>query len=583
MMSIRSVVAWSSVLAATTIAMTTRDRDFPCPGCAARCRTIPSDAAWPEPAAWAQLNATVGGKLLQPVPLAAVCHKTLNGRPSGRYDEARCAALRDVWFFPETHLVDPASPMSYYFTDNSCNPFAEPDTPCTTGTDAVYVINATEVSDIQEGIRFAAKQNIRLVIRNTGHDYLGKSTGAHSLSIWVHHLKSMELLDHYSSADYAGPAVKLGAGVESLEAYKFADSHGLNVVGGNCPTVAMGGGFIQGGGHGPLASRHGLAADQVLEMEVVSPSGEPLTASAKENADLFWALRGGGGGTFGVVTSVTVKAFPDTISSTASMSVANTGDNADALYAAIGGWVQKALPGLVDAGAFVSWIAAPFGFTVSPAVAPGLTAAELDALMQPMRDLLAAAGLNYTYASAQHRTFLASYQAYQRAASWNVSDYNLGGRLLPRALARGRPDALVAAIRHISTTALLSGVSYNVAGGARSPDDVAVQPYMRRTLVGVALGTPLNYTDWRRSVAGQDRITNDLVPTLERLTPNGGAYLNEADFQQPDFQRTLYGDHYQRLLEIKRKYDPASIMYAKTAVGSEEWKERRDGRLCRVK
>ncbi|KAK7973254.1 hypothetical protein PG988_007388 [Apiospora saccharicola] len=579
-MSIRTVVVWSSVFVAS-IASLTRDRASS--GCAARCRTIPSDSAWPETSVWAQLNETVGGKLIQTVPIAAVCHKTLNGQDSGLHDEAKCAALRNVWFFPETHLVDPASPMSYYFSNNTCNPWLEPDTPCTTGTDAVYVINATEVSDIQEGIRFAVKKNIRLVIRNTGHDYLGKSTGAHSLSIWTHNLKSMKLLDHYSSSEYTGPAVKLGAGVESLEAYKFADSYGLVVVGGNCPTVAMGGGYIQGGGHGPLASRHGLAADQVLEMEVVSPSGETLAASATDNAELFWALRGGGGGTFGVVTSVTVKAFPDTIGSTASMMVANNGANADALYSAIGGWIQKALPGLVDAGAFVSWIAAPFGFTVSPAVAPGLTSAELDGLMQPMIDVLKAAGLEYTYSSAQHATFLESYQFYQQTASWNVSDYTLGGRLIPRDIALQNTDAVIEAIRHISATAIFSGVSYNVADGVQFPDDVAVQPYMRKTLIGVALGTPLNYTDWSASVAAQDQVTNDLVPTLEKLTPNGGAYLNEADFQQPDFQRTLYGDHYTKLLEIKRKYDPKSILYAKTAVGSEEWEERGDGRLCRVK
>ncbi|KAK8068369.1 FAD-linked oxidoreductase sor8 [Apiospora saccharicola] len=518
MMSIRTVVVWSSVFVAS-IASLTRDRASS--GCAARCRTIPSDSAWPETSVWAQLNETVGGKLIQTVPIAAVCHKTLNGQDSGLHDEAKCAALRNVWFFPETHLVDPASPMSYYFSNNTCNPWLEPDTPCTTGTDAV--------------------------------------------------------------SEYTGPAVKLGAGVESLEAYKFADSYGLVVVGGNCPTVAMGGGYIQGGGHGPLASRHGLAADQVLEMEVVSPSGETLAASATDNAELFWALRGGGGGTFGVVTSVTVKAFPDTIGSTASMMVANNGANADALYSAIGGWIQKALPGLVDAGAFVSWIAASFGFTVSPAVAPGLTSAELDGLMQPMIDVLKAAGLEYTYSSAQHATFLESYQFYQQTASWNVSDYTLGGRLIPRDIALQNTDAVIEAIRHISATAIFSGVSYNVADGVQFPDDVAVQPYMRKTLIGVALGTPLNYTDWSASVAAQDQVTNDLVPTLEKLTPNGGAYLNEADFQQPDFQRTLYGDHYKRLLEIKRKYDPKSILYAKTAVGSEEWGENSDGRLCRVK
>ncbi|KAK8070582.1 FAD binding domain protein [Apiospora hydei] len=556
-MSTRSVLAWSAVLVALA-AILARDRFFFFFSADPVCRTILSDAAWPNITAWNNLNETVGGKLIATVPIAAPCHKTLNGAPNDLYDEERCAVLRDTWFLPETHLESPSSPMSYLFSNDTCNPWLGPDTRCTTGTDAVYVINATEVSDIVEGVRFATENNIRLVIRNTGHDYLGKSTGAHSMSIWMHSFKSMDL--------QVRRITQPGGGW------------------GNCPTVALAGGFIQGGGHGPLASRYGLAADTVLEMEVVTPTGEFVIASPKENTDLFWALRGGGGGTFGVVTSATVKAFPDTYGSTASMMVANTGTNADALYSAIGGFIQKALPGLVDAGAFVVWIAAPFGFMISPAVAPGLTSTELDKLMQPMVDILKGAGLEYQYASAQHKTFLDSFESYSQATSWNVSDYNVGGRLIPRSLALERTDELVGAIRHISTTAFMSGVSYNVARGVAAAGDVAVHPYFRETLFGLALGTPVNYTDWGATLAGQGRITHDLIPTLERLTPEGGAaYLNEANFEQGDFQRTMYGDHYERLLGIKRKYDPKSIMYARTAVGSEEWEERGDGRLCRAK
>ncbi len=71
------------------------------------------------------------------------------------------------------------------------------------------------------------------------------------------------------------------------------------------------GGYIQGGGHSPLSSIYGIAADHALSMEVVLASGEFVTASATQNSDLFWALRGGGGSTFGIVTSVIVKAHPD--------------------------------------------------------------------------------------------------------------------------------------------------------------------------------------------------------------------------------------------------------------------------------
>jgi hypothetical protein len=75
-------------------------------------------------------------------------------------------------------------------------------------------------------------------------------------------------------------------------------------------------------------------------------------------------------------------------------------------------------------------------------------------------------------------------------------------------------------------------------------------------------------------------MTDQLVPLLERLTPGGGAYLNEGDFRQPNFQEVFYGRHYTKLLQIKNKYDPFNIFYARTGVGSEFWAEQPDDRLC---
>ncbi|KAI1877748.1 hypothetical protein JX265_003756 [Neoarthrinium moseri] len=528
------------------------------------CRTIPGDASWPGQSIWDRLNETVGGKLIATVPIAAPCHKTLYGEPNGLFDEDACAALRDNWFLPETHLPHPSSPMAYPFSNNSCNPWLDADTPCELGSHAVYTINATTASDLQAGIQFAKEHNIRLVIRNTGHDYLGKSTGAHTLGLWTHHLKSIALVQ-YDDSTYTGPALKLGAGVEGLEAHTFADANGLLVVGGNCPTVGIAGGFIQGGGHGPLVSKYGLAADQALEFEVITADGKILTASSSKNSDLFWALRGGGAGTFALVTSVTMKAYPDTYVSSASLTVLNNGANADALYSAIGSFIKETLPPLVDAGAFVVWVVAPFGFMVTPAIAPGLTSAQLDEFLQPTIDTLNSAGLEFQYASEQSPTFLERYHTITKATSWNVSDYNLGGRLISRSVAVNDTDNLVEAIRHISSQALMSGVSYNVAHSVSSPSDVAVNPYFREALFGVALGNPINYEDWDATLAAQDRITNDLVPALEKVTPNGASYLSEADFRQANFQQTFYGEHYAKLLAIKRKYDPAGVFYARTA------------------
>lgn len=129
------------------------------------------------------------------------------------YDQDRCNALRDTWFFPETHFESPSSPMAYLFSNNSCNPWLEPDSPCTIEYLPAYSINVTGPLDIQAGISFYRQNNIRLVIRNSGHDYLGKSIGAHSLSLWTNHLKSLSFIEEYHGPDYTGTAIKMGAGV----------------------------------------------------------------------------------------------------------------------------------------------------------------------------------------------------------------------------------------------------------------------------------------------------------------------------------------------------------------------------------
>ncbi|KAI1393001.1 FAD-binding domain-containing protein [Hypoxylon trugodes] len=547
-----------------------------------QCRVIPGDTTWPSEDDWNLLNQTVGGKLIATVPIASPCHRSSEGNADS-FDQSKCDALRDEWFFPKTHLESPSSPMAYQATNNSCNPFTDSDVPCTLGYHVAYTINATVPSDFQAALKFVKQHNVRLVIRNTGHDYLGKSTGAHALAVWTHHIKSLEHVPKYQHehTDYQGPAIKMGAGVELLEAYNFAHSHGLMVVGGNCPNVGAAGGYLQGGGISILSSKFGLAADQVLSWEVVTASGDLVTASTSENKDLYWALRGGGGGTYGIVVSVTVKAFPDTTFSTAYMTVINDGTNTDGVYTALGTFLQS-LPGLVDAGAWVVWVAAPFGWLVMPAMAADLQAKDLDVHLQPTKDKLDQLGIQYQYTSTDHPNFLAGYGS--MTSTWNVSDHNLGGRLIPRDLVRDQEstDALVKAIRVISSQALISGVGINVANAISSPDEVSANPYFRKTLFSAVLGTPVNYTDFAANKIQQDRVTNDLLPELEALTPNGGVYLNEADVQARNFKTTFYGGYYERLLAIKDKYDPEDTFYGgKTAVGSDRWEERIDGRLCK--
>ena len=354
------------------------------------CRCYPGDVCWPNATEWDNFNRTLGGKLIATVPIASACHHDT----FSPYDAEACSKLRSAWFVESTHYESSSSIMAPFFDNQSCDPFLPPDARCVFGTYIRYAVNASQASDYQTTIEFAQRHNIRLVIRNTGHDYNAKSTGAGAIGIWTHHIKAIEIMD-YRSVNYTGKAMKMGAGVQGFEAYEAAHAQGLVVVGGNCPTVGLAGGYTQGGGHGPLASKFGLAADQVLEWEVVTGTGELLRASPSQNADLYWALSGGGGGTFGVVLSMTSKVYTDMPFSAANLTFTNEGVSQDAYYDAVGTFHEVLLP-LVDAGGVSVWQFTNTTFSMVPTYGPDISKVQLESIFKPVTDKLDQYEMNYS-------------------------------------------------------------------------------------------------------------------------------------------------------------------------------------------
>lgn len=144
----------------------------------------------------------------------------------------------------------------------------------------------------------ARRYNVRLNVKNTGHDYLGRSNSPGSLSIWTHHLDDITYNEgqyklHGSGKILRGNSITVGGGSEMYDIYVAADKHKQAVVGGGGKTVGIGG-YITGGGHSILAPRYGLAADNVWEMEIVTPAGDIVVANEDQHQDLFWAMRGVG-------------------------------------------------------------------------------------------------------------------------------------------------------------------------------------------------------------------------------------------------------------------------------------------------
>ena len=413
--------------------------------------------------------------------------------------------------------------------------------------------------------------------------YLGRSTGAGALSVWTHHMTDIEY-KNWSSEIYEGPAFKVGAGVVGYQILDAAHAKGLVVVTGECPTVGLAGGYTQGGGHSALSTEFGLGADQTLEFEVVTANGTVVTASRTENPDLFWALSGGGGGNYAVVVAMTVKAHADATVAGATVEFTASGITTDTFFQAVSEF-HSLLPAMIDSGATVIYQMTNAIFLISPFTAFNQTKEEVKNTLTPF--LSALTDLNITY-KATYTEFDSYYQHYSTYmgplpyGNLGVSEYQYGGRLIPRATLEQNSTAMGDVLRSLTSQGVIAvGVGMDVS----HPTNVsnAVFPALRNAAITMQIGTPWNETaPWSKMIANQFKITDDYVPQLEAITPNSGTYQNEADFRQKNWKQTFFGSNYDRLLAIKRRWDPSSFFYALKAVGSDAWNVEQSGRMCRA-
>ncbi|KAK2763783.1 hypothetical protein FQN54_009400 [Arachnomyces sp. PD_36] len=567
------------------------EKDFPL------CKVFPGDEAYPSEQLINILDDLLGKALSKSVPVASVCYE------GPLYDAAECehvaANFNNSYFTTE----DPIEVLSPIYQGMSCMPTTDPTESCTLGGYPSFAVNAQNVAQIQLAVNFARNTGMRLVVKNTGHDFSGKSSGAGALSIWTHNLKDIEFIPDYfgPGSGWSGPAIKAGAGVQAFELYEEADRNGVVVVGGEGETVGIMGGYILGGGHSPLGSLYGMGADQVLSMEVVTPDGKFVTASFTQNKELFWALRGGGGSTFGVVTSVTVKAYPDMPTTSSTFTFSSGGEiSLPTFWQAIRYYFDYFIPH-TDAGIYSYFFILPTGpnpqdrtFVMQPFFAPNKTTSDVESLLSPWLTQLSSLGIPITPNTTTYPSFHSAWKSSFPLEILDKTHGADGSRLFPRSNWADKPtlDATFEAWKTSSDNGL-SLISFNIAptlsrGG--NPDN-AVNPAWRSTLMHSiqSVSWPSNATvDEIKSA--RDAFTNGDMQRWRDVTPGSGAYLGESDRMEPGFQQAFYGEGvYERLLGVKREVDPWEVFWAATAVGSEGWEVRtedglpgEDGRLCRV-
>lgn len=255
-------------------------------------RARPDEPGWPSAAEWESLNRQVGGRLMKLTDPLAACHAD----PSGK----ACAD-----FF--TQIRNP-----YYILDHANLTQASGWVDAWTSKPSVYAVAAKNAADVAATVNFAREHKLRLVVKGAGHSYQGTSDAPDSLLVWTHPMQDIQMHDAFVPQGCEDkvkpqPAVSVGAGQIWGHTYNAVTTKaGRYVQGGGCMTVGVAG-LVSSGGFGSWSKRFGTAAANLLEAEVVTADGKIRTVNACNDPDLFWALKGGGGGSFGVITRLTLR------------------------------------------------------------------------------------------------------------------------------------------------------------------------------------------------------------------------------------------------------------------------------------
>jgi FAD/FMN-containing dehydrogenase len=550
------------------------------------------DATWPATDEWARLRRQVGDRLLKlQSPFAA-------GAPAAARDEAM-AQLGNPFYLGDQPAL---SQTSGWFGAWTSQPSA-------------YAVAAESTADVVAAVDFARDQRLRLVVKGGGHSYQGTSNAAASLLLWTRHLKQIQLHDDFVGQGCAGKqapqqAVSLGAGCMWIDAYDAVTTKGGRYVqGGGCTTVGVAG-LIQSGGFGSFSKAFGSAASNLVEAEVVTADGKVRIANACTNPDLFWGLKGGGGGSLGIVTRVTLRTFdlPEVFGGVAGRIKAPD----DASFRAL---IAQTVRFYADALCNPHWgEQMAFGDNNTLRISmvfQGLSREQAEATWAPFKDWLAQhpeyqvmQPIGALAMPARHFWDASFFREHaprlivddrrpgappahmvwagdNDQAGWYIHAYQsvwLPGSLLAADQQARLTEALFDASRHKEV-----GLHFN-KGLFGAPDDArtrarntATNPQVADAFALAIIGASGNPAfpgmPGAKIDAEQAHKDTDAVgraaAALHGLGTSLGSYVSESDYFLADWQQAFWGGNYTRLVSVKRRYDPANLFNVHHGVGTD--------------
>jgi FAD/FMN-containing dehydrogenase len=561
-------------------------------------RVRPSDSSWPNAESWEKLRQDVGGNLIKVESPLVACESAP--------DSAPCKLVLK-------NLQNP-----YFVGDQAGGTQTSGWIDAWTSAPSAYAVAVRNTADVVAAVNFARENNLRLVVKGGGHSYQGTSSAADSLLIWTRAMKNITVHDAFvvqgcTERKAPQPAVTVEAGAMWIDAYDAVTTKaGRYVQGGGCTTVGVAG-LIQSGGFGSFSKKFGMAAAGLLEAEVVAANGAVLVANSCKNSDLFWGIKGGGGGSLGVVTKVTLRthelptffggviakikaasdaAFRRLIGQFISFyneslfnpdwgeSVTFRSDNSVTIAMVFQGFDQRQAENVWQP--FFNWVSRSSpDLTIESIPRIGSVPARnfwnAEYLRQNLPDMIftddrpGAAATYMWWAGNQGEVgfYLHGYES-----AW------LPASLLEKEEQKRLADALFASSRHwrvsLHFNKGLAGAPPETLAAAR---DTAMNPAVidAFALAIIAGGGPPAYPGIpghqpdliaaRKNAAEIDQAMDE----LRKIVPDAGSYVSESNYFERSWQQSFWGPNYARLLQVKTKYDPTSLFFVHHGVGSEEW------------
>ncbi|KAK4224107.1 hypothetical protein QBC38DRAFT_515614 [Podospora fimiseda] len=450
---------------------------------------------------------------------------------------------------------------------------------CNQGVVSPYYISIQSASDLQAIFESARSSPglLTLSIKNSGHDYVMRSSRRHSLAIWTRFLQEKIFHPEFIICGKSPTeAITFGAGVNTDEAVSFAHSYGYVFDGGSSSTIGVSGGWVLNGGHSVLSGSIGLAVDRVLEFVIVTGDGETRRVNECMDRDLFWALKGGGGGVFGVVLSSTFVVERERPLTAGIVQIGN------------GDGERRFLELLTDN--MVAWALKGWGGALGVNYAIMVNSDEAVGVEEGKKDLkgiidLAEGNEGGYWNVRKYENFYEFYKGVINTST-DAQPVGMGVGLLTtsRIIPVGAFESQERRKKMVDTVMDMQGMGMSIGLLATMPflygrnmteeelrKKRAIHPGWYNSvwqIVGYSSLMGSSSFEERKGVVEMLKVGTDM---LRELAPEGCTYSNEGLAWLDDWKREFWGEkNYERLLRIKKKYDPDGLLGCWHCVGWDE-------------